>query len=234
MDHFNIPGLGSLVNALIMTSVFSAGNGLLFSATRCLHGMSLEGKAPRFLSKCSKWGVPYYSVLVALAFCLLGFLQAAKSSSSVLGWLVDLITACQLINYMATIVVYLHFKAALDAQGIDRKKLPYRGFLQPYAAYYALGGTTIMLLVLGYSLFFPGGWSYLYFFLDYSMIAAFPLAFIGWKIIKRTKYIRPGTADLTVGGMKQEIDRYEETFIPRPTGKFETAFDRLFEPKKDI
>lgn len=228
MDRLHIPGLASLVNALIMTSVFSSGNGLLFSATRCLHGMSLEGKAPKFLSICSKWGVPYYSVLVVLAFCLLGFLQASSKSSSVLGWLVDLITACQLINYMSTIVVYLHFKASIDKHGIDRNTLPYKGYLQPYAAYYALAGTTIMLLLLGYSLFFPGEWSYLYFFLDYSMIAAFPLAFIFWKLIKRTKYVRPGTADLSVRGTKEEIDAYEESFVPRRIGKVESAFDKLF------
>jgi amino acid transporter len=66
MQRLKISGLPSLVNALIMTSILSAGNGLLYSAARTLHGMSLEGHAPRIFSRCTKQGVPIW----ALAFSL--------------------------------------------------------------------------------------------------------------------------------------------------------------------
>ncbi|KAJ9294839.1 hypothetical protein DTO271G3_6401 [Paecilomyces variotii] len=173
MENLNISGLPHIVNALIMTSVFSSGNGLLYSATRTLYGISLEGKAPKIFSRCTRFGVPIYAVMVGLAFCLLGFLQISNSSAKVLGWLVDLVTACQLLNYMSVGITYLHFHAALQKSGIDRNTLPYKGRFQPYAAYVSVVGTVVMMLVSGYYLFMNGGWDTRSFFLTYTIIFCF-------------------------------------------------------------
>ncbi|KAL6410731.1 General amino acid permease AGP2 [Ilyonectria robusta] len=228
MQRLKIHGLPHLVNALIMTSIFSAGNGLLFSATRTLHGMSIEGHAPRFFSKCTKGGVPIWALLFSLCFCLLAFLQVNSSSAEVMTYLVDLVTCCQLINYGFTALTYRHFYSALKKQGISRDTLPYKGRFQPYTSYLAMGGTTFMLLAGGYSLFLSGGWDVMWFFLDYGMIAFFVIMFVGWKVIFRTKYVRPGTADLSLGGLKEEIDNYEAIYAPRKTGKVDRVLNKLF------
>lgn len=220
--------LGSLVNALIMTSVFSSGNGLLFSATRSLHGMSLSGEAPRFLSICTQAGVPIYALLVSLAFCLLAFLQVSSSSADVINWLVDLVTCCQLINYFCVALTYRHFYAALGKQGVERDTLPYRGRCQPYASYVAMAGTFLMSLLLGYDVFITDNWSTMYFFLDYTMIGFFIVCFVAWKLVRKTRYVWPGTADLTLGGLKGEIDAYEAVHVPRPQGRFGTLLDKVF------
>jgi len=220
MNRLQIPFLPHLTNALIMTSIFSAGNGLLFSATRVLHGMSLSGYAPRVFSKCTKAGVPIYALLFALSFCLLAFLQSSSSSAKVLTYLVDLVTCCQLLNYGFTAFTYWHFHAALKKQGVDRSTLPYTGRFQPYTAYFAMGGTAIMLFFSGYYLFVDGGWDIMWFFLNYGMILFFLLALGGWKIIKKTRYVKPGTADINLGGTKQEIDNYEELLVEREKSIF--------------
>lgn len=58
MERLGIAGLGSVINAGIMISLLSAGNALLFSATRTLHGMAVDGKAPKVFSHCTKNGIP--------------------------------------------------------------------------------------------------------------------------------------------------------------------------------
>lgn len=233
MNRLRISGLPHLVNALIMTSVLSSGNGILFAATRTLHGMALHGTAPRFFAKTLASGVPVWSVAAGLAFCLLAFLQTANSSAKVLNWLVDLITACQLLNYFSVALTYRHFFAALERQGVDRRSLPYQGKFQPYTSYVAMCGTALMLLLLGYDLFVAGGWDLMYFFLDYTFLAAFPLAFVLWKVFKRTTYVRPGTADLSVGGLVTEIEEYERMFVPNPKGKVEGLLDRVFNGRNE-
>ncbi|TVY42493.1 General amino acid permease [Lachnellula occidentalis] len=229
MQRLDISGLADLVNALIMTSVFSAGNGILFSATRTLYGMSLKGEAPRCLSNCTKAGIPLYCLGVSISFCLLAFLQISSSSSAVLGYLVDLVTACQLINYMCTAITYRHFYAALKAQGISRDSLPYKGRFQPYTSYFAIGGCLFMILASGYYLFLDGAWDIMYFFLTYAMLGFFFLAAIFWKVVKRTTYVKPGTADLELDGQKQEIDVYEAIYTPSESGKQGGFFNRMFE-----
>jgi amino acid transporter len=217
MDRLNISGLPHLVNALIMTSVLSSGNGILFSATRTLYGMSLNGTAPRFFSKTMKSGVPIYAVLAGLAFCCLAFLQVRSSSAQVLVWLVDLITACQLLNYFSVALTYRQFYTALRLQGVDRRTLPYRGKFQPYAAYIAMVGCVVMLLLLGFDVFIAGGWDLTFFFLDYTFLAVFPIAFGLWKILRRTRFVEPGKADLTVERLVSGIDEYEKVLAPAPS-----------------
>ena len=229
MGRLGIGGLPDVVNALIMTSVLSAGDYLVFAAARTLHGMALEGNAPNVFSKCTKAGVPWVAVVVALCFCLLAFLQVAHASAVVLGWLVDFITACYLLNYVGTCITYLHFFAALRAQGIDRNTLPYKGKFQPYTAWFAVCGTSIMTLLLGYSLFIHGHWDLTSFFLNYVMVGFVIIAAVFWKIFKRTKYVKPGTADLGLGGIKREIDLYEEMYVPPKRGRVSNWFNRLFE-----
>lgn len=210
MNRLKISGLPHLVNALIMTSVLSSGNGIFFAATRTLDGMALAGHAPAFFSRTLKNGVPVFSVFAILAICCLAFLQVSASSAKVLTWLVDLITAAQLLNYFAVALTYRHFYAALIKQGVDRKTLPYRGKFQPYTSHIAMTGCIIMMLLLGYDLFIVGGWSTTFFFLDYTFLAAFPMAFVIWKVVKKTRYVKMGTADLSVGGLVREIDLYEQ------------------------
>lgn len=229
MVEFGIQGLPDLVNALIMTSVLSAGNNVVFSATRTLHGMAIDGKAPKFFSNCSKAGVPYFAVLAALAFCLLSFLQLGQSSSTVLDWLVGICTASYLLNYWGTIITYLHFHASLKRQGIDRNTLPYKGYFQPFAAWYALAGTSFMLLALGYDVFIHGNWDTTTFCTSYMMIGFFPVAFLFWKIIGRTKYVPPGTADLQLGSTKSDIDLYEALYELPKRGKILGYLNSFFE-----
>jgi amino acid transporter len=229
MQRLQISGLPHLVNALIMTSILSAGNGLLYAAARTLHGMSLEGHAPRVFSRCTKQGVPIWALLFSLSFCLLAFLQVNSSSAVVMTYLVTLITCCQMLNYGFTALTYRHFYSALKKQGISRDTLPYKGRFQPYTSYVAMGGTLFMLLAGGYDLFLKGGWSTMWFFLTYAMIRFFVLAFVIWKLVFRSSYVRPGTADLSLGGLREEIDDYEATFIPRERGRVGRVLNKVFE-----
>ena len=229
MQRLKISGLPSLVNALIMTSILSAGNGLLYAAARTLHGMSLEGHAPRIFSRCTKQGVPIWALAFSLSFCLLAFLQVKSSSAVVMTYLVDLITCCQMLNYGFTALTYRHFYSALKKQGVSRDSLPYKGKFQPYTAYLAMGGTLFMLLAGGYDVFLKGRWDLKWFFLTYAMIGFFILAFVFWKVVFKSTYVRPGTADLSLSGLREEIDAYEALFIPKERGRVGRVLNKVFE-----
>lgn len=158
MHRLKIRVLPDIVNAMVLTAAFSAGNSYVYCASRSLYGLALEGKAPAIFTKCTRKGVPIYSVLLVLAFAFLAFLQVSNSAAIVLQWFVNLVTASQLINFSVTCATYICFHRALKAQGIDRRTLPYRGWWQPYAAWYGLAGCFVMAFVGGYTVFLPGQW----------------------------------------------------------------------------
>jgi amino acid transporter len=88
MQNLGVTGLPHFVNALLVTSIFSAGNTYTYCATRNLYGLALEGRAPKFLRYCTKGGVPIFCFAFVMCFPCLSFLQLGNTSSTVLGWLV--------------------------------------------------------------------------------------------------------------------------------------------------
>lgn len=82
MTRLQIQILPHIVNALILTAVFSAGNSYVYCASRTLLGLALEGKMPRFLARCNINGVPIYCVGVTLAIALLCLYSPAYFSNA--------------------------------------------------------------------------------------------------------------------------------------------------------
>lgn len=91
MDRLQIPILPDIVNAVVLTASFSAGNSYMYCASRSLYGLALEGKAPKILTKCTSRGVPIYCVGIVLVIALLSFLQVSNSAAVVLNWFVNLV-----------------------------------------------------------------------------------------------------------------------------------------------
>ncbi|KAK4867355.1 hypothetical protein LT330_000865 [Penicillium expansum] len=214
MDRLKIPILPDIVNAVILTASFSAGNSYMYCASRSLYGLALEGKAPKFFTKCTNNGVPIYCVGVVLIIGLLSFLQVSNGASVVLNWFVNLVTASQLINFSVVTFTFIRFKKALAAQGIARETLPYRSWFQPYIAYFACVCTTVMAFVGGYTVFLPGNWSIPTFLFSYTMIGVFPVIYFGWKFFHRTKFLKPEDVDLVTG--VPEIEEYTRDFVVIP------------------
>lgn len=70
---------GSVINAVIITSVLSAGNHALFAGARLLYTMGAQGHAPHFFSKLNSQRVPWVAVLGT------GFIAGLCFASSFIG-----------------------------------------------------------------------------------------------------------------------------------------------------
>lgn len=206
MTNLNIKVLPHIVNALLLTAAFSAGNSYTFCSARALYGLALDHKAPRIFTHCSRSGVPIYCVLVSNCWALLSFLQLGETAQTVLDWIVNLVTTCQLINYSIIAVTYIHFYRACKVQGFNRDLLPYKSKFQPYISYAAAVIFFLMTWIAGYTVFLPGSWSTKTFLFNYLMIFVDIGIFIFWKLLKRTKYKKPSEVDLYFG--TKEVDDY--------------------------
>ncbi|MFD6399484.1 amino acid permease [Nocardia sp. NPDC060249] len=67
-----VPGIGSLMNIVVLTAAFSSLNAGLYSTGRILRSMSMRGSAPRFTAVMSSHGVPYGGILLTFGIALLG------------------------------------------------------------------------------------------------------------------------------------------------------------------
>lgn len=222
MQRMKISVLPDIVNTLILTASFSAGNSYTYCASRTLYGMALDGKAPRIFAKCTKRGVPLPAVLVTLCFGLLAFLQLGNTASTVLTWIVNLGTASELINFCVITLTYLRFYYALKAQGISRDTLPFKVPFQPYAGYIGLICPFIMMFITGFEVFLKGNWSLSTFLFSYIMIGVDVVIYLFWKIFKKSKILPLRDVDLITG--TREIEEYTENYVEKPP---KTWFEKI-------
>lgn len=161
-----------------------------------------DHQAPKFLTKCTKAGVPIYAVAVVTLIACITFLVASNSAITVFFWFIDLTTGALLVSYTMMLLTYIAFHKARTVQGLDPASLPYRAPLGPWLAYMGVFWGCLSLFFLGWDSFVPfdtNGFVTSYFALAFGFVTYF-----GWKIVKRTKWVVPAEADLFSG--KKEID----------------------------
>lgn len=207
MTNLQISVLPHIVNAVILTSAFSAGNSYTFCSSRALYGLAERGFVPRIFKKCTKRGVPVYCIIVSMLFSLLSLLQLGNSSATALDYMVNLCTGAQLLNYGFLVIIYYKFYQAVQAQGLDRKAFPYRAWFQPYTIIISGFFIWVMIIFRGYTCFKP--FSVDDFLFNYVMIFVGIVTYLFWKIFKRTKFVKPEEADLVTGIEEIEEHEYE-------------------------
>lgn len=174
-----IPVLPHIINAVILISAWSSGNSFLYISSRSLYTLSLQGSAPRFCSICNRWGVPYVAVGISSLFAGLAYLNVASSGSVVFNWFVNLTNTWGMISWVCCSIVYLRFRKACKAQGVET---PYQHWLQPWGSYISIFMFTLACLTNGFTVFFPYKWSASSFLTDYIGIPIFFVMYFGHRI----------------------------------------------------
>ncbi|BGP00891.1 hypothetical protein NBRC10513v2_001015 [Rhodotorula toruloides] len=227
-----IKALPSIVNAAILTSAWSAASSDVYTSSRCLHGLALQGNAPRVFARTNSWGVPVPAIGVAVLFALLAFMSAgAGRAGEVFGWFANMTSVCGLLVWGSILIVYLRFYWGAKAQGLDRREFAYRAPFQPYLSYYALGMIVIVLIFSKYTVFLKGHWNTADFITSYLPIALFPLTYVTvyvWKRyirkLPRSEWARTPLADLDFVSGSRAGDDDDEPEPKTKVGKVLNAF----------
>ncbi|KAH3668179.1 hypothetical protein OGAPHI_001933 [Ogataea philodendri] len=223
INNADIRGLPHLINACVLIFIFSATNSDLYIATRNVYALAANGMFPRFFSRTNKNGVPIYALMFASAFCLLAFMVCSSSSSKVFNYFVNVVSIFGLLTWISILVTYLYFTRAVKAQGYDRKKFVYYAPLQPYGTWFALFFCCLIAITKSFDVFIAG-FDYKTFITSYIGIPVFLISLFGYKIIMRTKTVKPEEADLVtykdvIDAETEEYELLEEKKVAARNGK---------------
>ncbi|KAI5474449.1 hypothetical protein MNV49_003254 [Pseudohyphozyma bogoriensis] len=221
MNRLKVKALPSIVNALILSSIFSAGNAYYFGGSRALAQLARDGHAPKIFALRNRNGVPWVAVIVSCLLSLLSYCQVSSSAQVAITWLSGIVTACQLLNWVMFAFTWIKWNWAIKAQGIDRATLPATSIIMPYGAWFAFISGVFVLLMQGYYVFLKGGWNVDNFIFSYLAPIVFVALFIGWKLIKRTTWYRSSDVDLVSFINDPSFDDY--VYEDEERGKFGKA-----------
>ncbi|KAF3766562.1 putative amino acid permease [Cryphonectria parasitica EP155] len=179
----------SIINFVVLTSAWSAGNSYILANSRILYGMAQENHAPKIFLRTNRMGIPYVGVSFTSIFICLGFMSLSSSASVAFTWLQDLVSVGALVTWSVICAVYLRFYYGMKAQGISRDELPWKAPFQPYTAWFSLCFFILLLLTGGFTTFIKGDWSTETFISSYIDIPIFFALYFGYKIVKKTKIV---------------------------------------------
>ncbi|KAI9933559.1 hypothetical protein ASPWEDRAFT_61416 [Aspergillus wentii DTO 134E9] len=201
-----------LINALIVISVISAGNGSLYVGSRTLLFMARNGKAPRFIGRTNAAGVPWVGLIFTNVFSCIVFLSLGSNAGVIYNALITLSGVATFIVWAVIGICHIRFRNALVAQGQDPSKLPYQASFYPWGTYISLAGNIFLIFFQGYTAFL-NPFSVNDFVINYILLPVFVLFVVGYKFWNKTRIVRAKEMDIWTGS------RYvpeEEMEIPKP------------------
>ncbi|KAK6579854.1 hypothetical protein PZA11_007562 [Diplocarpon coronariae] len=184
-----IKGVPSTINAVILTSAWSAGNSQMLGATRVLYGLAVDGRAPKIFTRLNRFSIPWVAVALYGLFMGLGYMTLSDGASVAFQWLQNLVAISTIVNWLAICLTYLRFFYGMKRQGIPRSALPWAAPFQPYITWISGALFSLILVTGGYATFIHGNWSSEHFVSSYINIPLFAILYFGYKLIKKTKIV---------------------------------------------
>lgn len=178
----------AVMNAVILTSVLSAGNSSLYASTRMLWALATEGKAPRILARVNRRGVPSVALYVNLLIGFLAFLTSVYGNA-VYTWMLNSVGLSGFIAWLGIAISHYRFRKAYVAQGRDLGELTYRAKWYPFGPIFALVLCLIVVLGQDYGAFFGGKIDWTGVIATYIGIPLFVLLWLSYKFVKKTKVV---------------------------------------------
>ena len=127
-----------IMNGVILSAVLSAGNSAMYAASRTLMAMAQEGRAPTFLAKVDKRGVPWPALIATSLVGSISFIGILVGEGVVFEWLIRIAGISGILTWLSISVIHLRFRATFAAQGKSLDILPYRAPLHPYGSFIAI------------------------------------------------------------------------------------------------
>ncbi|MEJ9231447.1 amino acid permease [Peribacillus butanolivorans] len=179
----------SVMNAIILTAVLSAGNSSLYVTSRMLYSMANEGLAPRIFGKLNKRGVPIWGLVVTSLVGMLAFFASIFGDGVIYIWLMNAVGVTGFIFWLGIAASHYRFRKAYIAQGFSLDDLPYLSKWFPFGPIFSFVLCFSVLLAQNYQAFIGDHIEWASVIASYLGIPLFLVMWLGYKFIKKTKVI---------------------------------------------
>ncbi|CAF0798286.1 unnamed protein product [Adineta steineri] len=152
-DRSGIPGANHIMNAVILTTILSAGNSGLYLCTRIFWTLSMEGKAPRIFRRITKGGIPIYCLILTTVLASSLFGLSFVGNSTIYIWLVNMTSVMGFIAWFGIAIAHWRFRRAYILQGYSLNDLVYKALFFPVGPFLASALILICVFGQGYSSF---------------------------------------------------------------------------------
>lgn len=148
-SRLGIPGVGDVMNAVVLTAALSSCNSGLYSTGRILRALANDGEAPKFAAKMNKRRVPYGGILFTAAAFVLGVILNGIVPEQAF----EIATAIASLGVVATwaTLVICQMRLRTRAMRGEIERPSYRMPGAPYTSWATLVFLALVIALMGFS-----------------------------------------------------------------------------------
>ncbi|RMZ79827.1 hypothetical protein DV737_g3254, partial [Chaetothyriales sp. CBS 132003] len=213
VNNAKIKGVPSIMNAVILISVLSVGNSSIYGSSRTMAALADRGQAPKILGYIDNAGRPLVSIILASALGLLCFICAAGTDTrtQAFNWMLAISGLSSIFTWASINACHIRFRAAWKYHGHTLDELPFKSQPGLIGSWIGLAFNVLILIVTFWVGFAPVGYASMTagarvesWFEAYLSFPIIFVCFLGFKIIKKTKFKKIKDIDITSG--RREMD----------------------------
>jgi lysine-specific permease len=182
----------AVMNAVVLTSVLSAGNSGMYASTRMLYNLACQGMAPRVFAYCTRNGVPLLALIATALVASLCFVSNIVSPNRIYIWLLNLSGMTGFIAWLGIAISHYRFRRGYVLQGHDLGALPYRAKGFPFGPLFAFALCLAITLGQNYQAFLQDRIDWGGVVATYIGLPVFLLIWLGYRLAKGSRIVRYG------------------------------------------
>lgn len=189
-SKIGIPYADSVMNAVLLVAVLSAGNSGTYASTRMLCMLAKQGDAPKILGKINKRGVPIFALLATILVGSLTLSSSFISEDIVYTWLLNLSALAGFMTWLFIAISHYRFRKGYLKHGYKLQDLPYVAKLFPIGPIMALVACVFIIIGQNYEAFLGENINWTSISASYLGIPLFLIVWLVHKYIHKSKIIK--------------------------------------------
>ncbi|KAG7858631.1 hypothetical protein KL939_002753 [Ogataea angusta] len=188
-----------LVNLFVVIVSLSAINSAIYIGSRTIVNMANEKMIPfpKFFSRVNRRGVPYVATITFNIFGFLGLLSVGSGSKTAYSYFVSVSGVSSFFVWSAICFAQIRFRIGWVRSGHKVSELPYQCLWYPFTPALCIFMCLFLALIQGWMYLKPFDHSW---FVDaYIMFPLSAIFFFGYKLWKKTKWVKYEEMDFETG-----------------------------------
>lgn len=144
-QSLNSHGVANVLNFVVLVAAISVYNSCIYCNSRMLHGLAMQGNAPRVLQRVNRRGIPVYAAGVSAsitALCvLINYLMPGKAFQ----FLMMLVVAALVVNWLMISWTHLKFRKAMQQQ---HHQTTFQSIMSPWSNYLTIAFIFGILIIM--------------------------------------------------------------------------------------
>ncbi|MBJ8419489.1 amino acid permease [Acinetobacter courvalinii] len=138
-------GVANVLNFVVLIAAISVYNSCIYCNSRMLHGLAMQGNAPKILQKVNHRGIPMAAAIVSASVTALCVVVNYLMPGKAFQFLMMLVVAALVVNWLMISWTHLKFRKAMQQQQHITK---FKSILTPWSNYLTIGFIFAILLIM--------------------------------------------------------------------------------------